>query len=126
MSIRASAETIKLLVAVGIGAAVLFAGQRVLDWKEGAEANEVAGRTMKATSGILNDGQKSSEDRNNVDTGVLAGRHNYNETYEEANRNEPETAARSDRAVPDSVRNAFRERRIARERLGCTGDDCQR
>lgn len=117
-------DTVKLLIAVLIGAAVLFGVQTVLDWREGAQVGEQRGRTATATSGIINDGVKADAQRDAVDTGIAQGRDKFNDDYQEAKHNEPETAARADRAVPVSVRNAYRTRRLARERLGCIGSEC--
>lgn len=117
-------ETVKLIIALLIGAAVLFGVQKVLDWREGAQVGEQRGRTATATSGIINDGTKADAQRDTVDTGIAQGRDKFNDNYQEAKRNEPETAARADRSVPVSVRNAYRARRLARERLGCIGSEC--
>lgn len=118
-------ETVKLILALIIGAAVLFGVQKVLDWREAAQQNEQRGRTITATSGIINDGSKADADRTTTDTGISQGRQEFHDNQQEAKRNEPETAARADRAVPASVRNNFRARRLARERSGCVGDECQ-
>ena len=124
-TIKASAETIKLIIAVAVGALLLFAGNKVLEWKAGAEQNESRGRTMEATSGITADGAKADADRGKTDAGLSAGRDTFNNATEEDRRNEPETAARDDRGVPASRLRAFRERRLARERLGCAGEQCE-
>ena len=118
-------ETVKLIIAVLIGSALLFGAQTVLDWKQAAQQNEQRGRTMEATSGIVKDDSKNEAQRLVIDVGLLEGRARFNQQLEEDNRNEPETAARGTRNVPDSRLRAFRERRLARERLGCVGDDCQ-
>lgn len=125
MSIKASAETIKLIIAVALGAAVLFFGQRVLDWKEGAEQNEARGRTMEATSGIINDGVRADEDRSVTDDAIADGRDTFNTTTQRDRNNEPQTASRDSAAVPASRLRAFRERRLARERSGCIGEQCE-
>lgn len=118
-------ETIKLVLAVLVGCALLWGGQKVLSWREAAALSEQQGRTAGATVGISQDGAKADADRVATDTGVRQGRDQFNQTYDEANRHEPETAARSDRAVPVRVRDAFRERRLARQRLGCVGEQCE-
>lgn len=117
-------DTLKLIGALLLGAALLFGYNKVIDWKEAAEQNKSRGNTMTATSGILADGAKADAQRDGVDTGIAQGRDDFNNNYQEAKRNEPETAARADRSVPDSVRNAYRARRLARERLGCIGSEC--
>ena len=124
-AIKASAETIKLIIAVIIGAAVLFFGQKVISWKEAADQNEARGRTMEATSGISGDGARADEDRGKTDAGLSAGRDDFNNATEEDRNNEPETAVRDTGNVPASRLRAFRERRLARERLGCAGEQCE-
>lgn len=118
-------ETIKLILAVALGCALLWGGQKVLSWREAAQQGEQRGRTMEATTGIAQDGAKADADRVATGTGVAQGRDQFNHDYDEGVRNEPETAARADRAVPQRVRDSFRERRRSRERLGCAGDECQ-
>ena len=118
-------ETIKLILAGLLGVGLLFAGQKVLDWKAAADQNEARGRTLESTSGITADGAKADEDRDKTDAGVAAGRDDFNNSTEEDRRNEPETAVRDTGNVPASRMRAFRERRLARERLGCAGEQCE-
>jgi len=118
-------ETVKLVLAVLLGCALLLGVQTVLDWKQAAQQNEQRGRTLEATSGITNDGQLADANRQATDAGVAQGRDQFNRQLEEGNRNEPETAARGNRSVPASRLRAFRERRLARERLGCVGEQCE-
>jgi hypothetical protein len=120
----AISETIKLALAVLVGCAILYGAQTVFSWKEAAEQNERRGRTLEATSGIIKDESKNEEQRLVIDTGLLEGRARFNQQLEDDN-NEPKIAARGSSAVPDSRLRAFRERRLARERLGCTGAECQ-
>jgi len=117
-------ETVKFIIAVLIGAAVLFGVQTVLDWREGAQAGEQLRRTATAISGIINDGAEADAQRDTVDMGIARGRDKFNNDYQEAKLNEPETAARAARVVPVSVRNAFRARRLARERSACPDGRC--
>ena len=119
------AETIKLIIAVLVGCALLWGWNTVMDWREAAQVNERRGDKIIATEGIMNDGAKADADRADDDSAVSTGRETYHNAKEEAKRNEPETADRAMRTVPASVRNAFRARRLARERLDCAGDECQ-
>jgi len=121
----AISETVKLIGAVLVGCAILYGAQTVFDWKEAAAENERRGRTMEATSGIIKDDGKNEAQRLVIDVGLLEARARFNQQLEEDNRNEPETAARGARPVPDSRLRAFRERRLARERLGCAGAECR-
>lgn len=112
---------VTLLIAVGL----TIGGQKVLSWREGALQNETKKETLKAASGIIEDGAKADKQRATVDQAVGEGRGQFIYDYQGAMRNEPETAARADRPVPDSVRKAFRARRLARERSGCAGEQCR-
>lgn len=118
-------ETVKLIIALVIGCLLFYFGQTVLDWREGAQQNEQRGRTMQATTDIAKDGAKADEQRLFIDVGLLEARARFNQQLEEDKANEPEVAERADRTVPSSRLRAFRERRLARERLGCAGEQCQ-
>lgn len=118
-------ETFKLVLALVAGVLLLWVGQTVLSWKEAAQQNEQRGATIETTSAIIDDGAKADQEREQVDGDIATGRATYDNAYQEAKTNEPETAARADRTRPASVRNAFRERRRARERSGCIGDECE-
>jgi hypothetical protein len=115
---------IGLIVTILITVALILGSQTVISWKEGYDQNQINTGKLESTSGIIDDGAKADENRAEVDQTVAQGRDQFNQDYEGAMRNEPETAARADRPVPDSVRKAFRERRIARERSGCAGQQC--
>lgn len=116
---------IGLIVTLLIAIALTIGGQKVLSWREGALQNETKKETFKAASGIIEDGAKADEQRDTVDQAVGEGRGQFIYDYQGAMRNEPETAARADTVLRDGVRNAFRARRLARERSGCTGEQCE-
>lgn len=115
---------IGLVVTILITIALVVGGQTVMNWKEGYDQNHLKEGTLQSASGIIADGSKADADRSNVDQSIGQGRQQFQEDYDGAMTHEPETAARADRPVPDSVRRAFRERRLARERLGCAGEQC--
>lgn len=110
-------ETIKLLLAVVVGCLLLFAFQKVMDWREGAIQNEQRGRTMEAASGTIADGTASGQARRDADTGTAQARDEFENTTEEDRQREPETATRDSGRVPTSRLRAFEQRRLARERL---------
>lgn len=110
-------ETIKLVLAVLLGCALLWAGQTVLEGHEAAAQNEQRGRTMESTSGTIKDGDNSAQARQDADAGVAQGRDNFNNTIDEDGKHEPETAVRDSGAVPGSRLRAFEQRRLERERL---------
>lgn len=115
---------IGLIVTILITVGLIIGGQTVMSWKKGYEQNQINTGKLESTSGIISDGAKADEDRSDVDQTVDQARDQFNDNYRGAMQNEPETAARADRPVPDSVRDAFRQRRIARERSGCAGQQC--
>jgi hypothetical protein len=110
-------ETIKLLLAVALGCLILFAGQKVLGWREAAQQNEQRGNTMQSASGTIADGTASDQARQEADTGVAQGRDTFETTTEEDRHREPQTATRDSGSVPASRLRAFEQRRLARERL---------
>jgi len=112
--------TVAVILSVGVS---LFA-RDYMDAKRAQAQNEQRGRVLiNATAGIER-GVDVDAFLSNNDVVIGTGRETFNRTMQEARRHEPETAARADRAVPVSVRNAYRERRLARERRGCTGSEC--
>lgn len=110
-------DTVKLIAALLLGCALLFAGQTILEWREGAQQNEQRGQTMHAASGIVKDGSDSSAARVDADAGIEQARDAYEQSTEEDRQREPQTATRDTGAVPASRLRAFEQRRIARERL---------
>lgn len=99
--------------------------KHVKDWYDLKEVAETATAIGQASSGIIEDSAKADEDRSNVDYAVGQGRDAFRQSYQGAKANEPEVADHASRAVPLSVRRAFRERRLARERSGCAGGECK-
>lgn len=115
---------ISIVTAALVAAALVIGLQTVSSWKEGFDQNKVKTETLKATSGIIQDGSKADEERTTVDQSVGEARGQFQQDYQGAMRHEPETAARADAVLRDGVRNAFRARRLARERSGCSGEQC--
>lgn len=116
---------IGLVLAVVLAVVVsLFAGE----YRSGQEAKMVADqqvRTMQSTSAGVSEGLRIDEFQAGFNMAQQANRNAFQQSKNEAIAREPETAARATRTVPDSVRNAYRARRIARERSGCVGVECQ-
>lgn len=104
----AGALIVGLLIMWGIGYVSNLQTQAAIGAQRGAVA--------VTAQGITEDGAKDDTARGAVDTAVTTGRETFRATIEEAKRNEPEIVARADRAVPASVRGAYRQRRLARER----------
>lgn len=111
-----------LALLLGVGIALFGADYRRL--QNAAAQNEQRGQVLTNTSQGVADGVDIDDFKAGVETGLAAGKEAFQTSKREAIRNEPETAARADRPVPDSVRRAYRERRLARERLGCAAGEC--
>jgi hypothetical protein len=112
--------TLAVILSVGVS---LFAGH-YQELQRAAAQNEQRGGVIHATSQGIARGVDVDAFLSSNDVVIGTGRDAFNHTITEAKRHEPETAARADRTVPVSVRNAYRERRLARERRGCTGSEC--
>lgn len=88
-------------------------------------ANAAQGvRTDRAASGIARDASEAVIAQRSREAAVAEVRITYQHQYEEVRRNDPSVRAWSDTPVPDRLRQLARERREARERLGCVGDGC--
>ena len=114
-----------LIFAVVLAVALTFFGLDYRAAKQGAAQNENRGMVMVATDETLRDGAVADTQRDRIDHVVVQAGQTFDQSMQEAYQNEPETRTRGDRPVPDSVRNAYRERRRARERLGCAGGECR-
>lgn len=108
--ILALVATLALLGILSWGAYVVY------HWRAAAMQNESRGRTMEATEGILTDGARSDAARTSEENRVALGRENYDRTMDEAEKKDEATRDWRNAPVPDSVRRAARERRLARER----------
>ena len=114
-----------LLIAVILAVAISLAGGHYLSLQKQAAVGQQRGGVLESTSQGVAEGERIEAVQEAYNQGLQAGRQTFHETKEEAKRNEPQTAERAIRTVPPSVRNAYRERRRARERLGCAGSECE-
>lgn len=109
---------IGLIVAVVLAVVLsIFAGH-YMKLRDTAAQGVIDERKLETTSSVIADSDEAATERQRVDTGVTEARGTFQNQVAEAKRNEPDTASRATRPVPASVRNAYRERRLARERLG--------
>lgn len=114
------------LVAFGLMIGLSVLGVKHLkDWYDLKSRAESSVQIGKTTSDLNQDGEKADEDRGKVAKGLDEGRDQFERDYEGAKRDEPEVATRASRTVPVRVRDTFRKRRLARERLGCVGTKCE-
>lgn len=109
---------------LGIGIALFGADYRRL--QKAAAQNENRGQVLTNASAGAKESIDIDEFQAGYNAGLAANRDAFQRAKQEAIRNEPETAARAVRPVPGSVRDAFRERRLARERLGCAARECRK
>lgn len=105
-----------LLLAVGISV--------VTNWYLTAKKAEGRAAVLTNASAGVAAGTKSEQQAQAITTGLAEGRAQFHDTKEKAKRNEPTTRDRADAALPVSLRDAYRSRRFARERLGCAGSEC--
>lgn len=107
-----------LIVALVIGVGVTILGGTVNKWRNGYIQNQERGQTLKTTSGIIGDNDASAKEGATTDSGVAAARDAYERGYEDAQRHNPDIAARDERPIPVELRNLAHQRRIQRERSG--------
>lgn len=81
-------------------------------------------RTDRAATGIAQDAGVVQGVIDRGETGVNSARSEYQRGYEDAKRNDPTVAPWGAQPVPQRLRDLARQRRLARERLGCAGDGC--
>lgn len=81
-------------------------------------------RSDKAVSGMVED-LTTLDDEQAVDTARLGeARQEFKQKYTEVLKNDPIARTWADAPIPDRLREQARQRRLARERLGCVGDGC--
>jgi hypothetical protein len=113
-----------VVTAVVIGLLSVMAYSQIKQMRMAAAQNEQRGGVLDAASAGIAEGSRVDRWAETHNAGVTAGRETFRQSKTEAIRNEPETATRADRPVPASVRDAYRARRLARERLGCAEGEC--
>ena len=121
MTAKQIAYFLGLVVAVLL---VVFGLRTLKSWYDGSRQNVQKGQTMEATVGVTKDGTVADAAQGATDTTVVKGNYDFGNTYKEDERHDPIVATRSTGAVPQRVRDNFRARRIARERSGCVGGQC--
>lgn len=81
-------------------------------------------RTGVAVTGITQDASDAADETQRVEITVTDARSAYQRGYQDAKREDPSIADWAAQPVPQRLRDLARERRLARERLGCSGDGC--
>ena len=120
VKLYAYGAAVLVLVLLLSGAAI-----RLRQLREAAVQNESRGHVIEDTSAAVRDAAIIDKEQAARDDAIAAARNTFQQSKQKAIRNEPEIATRATRVVPVSVRDAFRERRLARERLGCVAAECR-
>lgn len=103
-----AAILLTVLVMVGIG--------EFNSMRSAAAKSELQDTKAETTQGILNDASAIQAKTQRVEVVVSNARDSYNRAEQEAIDNEPDTRDWSAQPTRDSLRNAARARRLARER----------
>lgn len=113
-----------VLVAVAVLLA-FFLWLKTRDANRDLAANVEQGvRTDQAASGIAQAAGAAVVAQRSREAAMAEARITHQQLYEEVRRNDPSVRAWGDTPIPDRLRQLARERREARERLGCVGDGC--
>lgn len=86
------------------------------DLRRAAAKSELQDSKAVTTEGILQDAGVAQQETQKVEIRVSDGRSAYHAAEQEAIKNEPDTRNWRDEPTRSSLRNAARERRLARER----------
>ena len=118
-------EVIALVLVVLAVVGLQLAGLHYLNLRQAAAQNETRGGLLKSASDGIAQGVHIDAAQQTYNQGLAAARAEFQVNQQEAQRHDPQLAARAATAVPDRVRDNFRARRLARERLGCAGSECE-
>jgi predicted negative regulator of RcsB-dependent stress response len=125
-------EEAKLVLAVILVIILAYLGYVVWSWHNAAQVNEATvtqdAATQHATSAITTDLSHAQQETQRVEVVVKQARDNYAVQYQKALDSDAAAAAFAAAPIPDSLRDAARARRCARDGLGssetgCTVDD---
>lgn len=109
---------IGLIVAIFVSVGVSIFLQDYITAKRDAELAVSRKDTATNTVATVDDGVAADKIAAAVEGVLTDSREQFQQNQQKAKANEPETADRATRPVPRSVRNNFKERRLARERSG--------
>jgi hypothetical protein len=109
---------VALIASIVLALLVTFGVNHYTNLREAAARGEQRGEVITNTSRAIGDVQQTTQQRDRVEVVVSDARNTYNTQKQEDERREPTLRDRSDTAVPDSVRERARQRRLARERSG--------
>ena len=122
---KGAQQTLLLLLVLLIAASVGY--DRFDKWRLGRKAVQADNRAivLDNTSAGIEDGVEIDNQQQAYARGLADARQVYQQQTNEDARHEPETAIRDNGAIPDSRLRAFQQRRLSRERLGCTDRECE-
>lgn len=109
-------ETIKLIIAVAVGAILLLGYNYMAEVFNKAALADERGQVIQTTGNAQVHSAVADTARSEVDDSIDQGRGSYGTTVEVIYQRDPEARARGAQRVPDDQLRAFRERRLARER----------
>jgi len=105
-----------IIATVVITALASYGVSEVNDLRRAAAKSELQDSKAVTTEGILQDAEVAQQGTQRVEIRVSDGRSAYHVAEQEAIKNEPDTRNWRDEPTRSSLRNAARERRLARER----------
>jgi hypothetical protein len=118
-------DWLALAAAIVIAVLLSYGAQHYIGLQRAAAQNEVRGGVMTSTADGIERSGEIDQAQQAYNQGLAQARSEFERSLQEASRNEPSTRINADSANPDSVRAAARARRLARERLGCAGQQCE-
>lgn len=117
-------QVVYIAAALVLGIAITIFADHYQRLKESAVQNVQREGILVNTSAAAIDAELNAQRQYEIEEGLRKAADQFNRRIQEANRNDAPTATRSSAAIPSGLRDAYSERRRARERLGCAGADC--
>ena len=118
--------TVKIIGYIVVGILVTLAALQINSWREKSLKLDQLQRAGARTAAIISDAKTTANDRRRAESHVRNIQESYDASLQQAIIDDPEVAARGAQRVPPRLLELARERRIARERLGCATSDCGR
>ena len=109
-------ETVKLIIALIIGALLLSGITYLGVLRQRAELGKKAQGTLVTTEGMQQDGAKAQEVVHRFEVDITTAAQEFEQRQSDGEQQDENVAARANNAVPVSVRDNFRQRRLARDR----------
>jgi hypothetical protein len=114
---------IGLIFAIVVSVLMSVGTDHYLSLRAAKQSNEDKALVIGATDAGIQVGVDNDREREYVDYAIGEARRQFQASLQEGRKNDQATADRADRVVPGSVRDAFKARRLARERSGDPGSE---